>query len=476
MDRMGTRAGTNTRRRLVVALVAAIAIGGLVACEPLPPPEPGSMLIGCDRAGSRVTLTETSHLDPTCEYAGIDITSSGITLDCQGAWIRSEPGAGGRGILVEAPAGVTLTDVTVRNCNVEGFLNSLRVTRAGFRTLAEGEEYEHTTARILVEDSEFTRSRGVGIFVDGYVSDVTLRDNLVSHTGSTGIYLETGSRRSHVIGNSLVANGFRENGPGGQAFELSGTTFWFWGIGREGISVDGSYENVIEDNNFVGNSAGGIFLYKNCGEYPDRPAYFERRYPSDRNRIEGNVFVGGTNGVWVGSRMGENTLPMDCTDPAYVEEGLTRVVEDYASDNVVIGNEFHGVTHAIRVEDDGNRVEANTFHGTGPDQHAVIVGTPLRTSVLDRPVDGTVLVDNVSLIEGNPFPYRWVSAETGSTVSGNTALGTPVGWCEAAEPPRSPFVFVVAVALAGPGGTPPATTPDLTQPAQPAQPDCPVAG
>ena len=203
MDRMGTRAGTETRRRVVVALVAAIAIGGLVACEPLPPPEPGSTLIGCDRAGSRVTLTETSHLDPTCEYAGIDITSSGITLDCQGAWIRSAPGAGGRGILVEAPEGVTLTDVTVRNCNVEGFLNSLRVTRAGFRTLAEGEEYEHTTARILVEDSDFTRSRGVGIFVDGYVSDVTLRDNNVSHTGSTGIYLETGSRRSHVIGNSL---------------------------------------------------------------------------------------------------------------------------------------------------------------------------------------------------------------------------------------------------------------------------------
>ena len=41
--------------------------------------------------------------------------------------------------------------------------------------------------------------------------------------------------------------------------------------------------------------------------------------PTD-NLIERNMFLGGRNGVWVGSRMGENTLPMECTDPAYVDE------------------------------------------------------------------------------------------------------------------------------------------------------------
>jgi hypothetical protein len=225
---------------------------------------------------------------------------------------------------------------------------------------------------------------------------------------------------------------------------------------------------------FSGNSAGGIFLYKNCGEYPDRPAYFERRYPADDNRIEDNIFLGGTNGIWVGSRMGENTLPMDCTDTAYVNSGITRVVEDFASDNTIVGNRFYGVRQAIRVEDDDNRIEANTFHGTGADLHAILVGTPYRTSVLGRPVSGTELIGNVSEIVGNPNPYRWVEGETATTLSGNVAEGSPVGWCRAPSLPRGPFVMTLAVALAGPGGTDPGTTPDLTIPSLAAQPPCPA--
>ena len=95
---------------------------------------------------------------------------------------------------------------------------------------------------------------------------------------------------------------------------------WFWGVGREGLAVDGSYENVITGNAFFGNSNGGLFLYKNCGEYPDSGRYFERRHHADDNLIEGNTFVGGRNGVWVGSRMGENTLPDGVHRP-----GLRRV-------------------------------------------------------------------------------------------------------------------------------------------------------
>lgn len=461
-------------KRWIVALAATV-VTTLAACEPAPPPpEEGSVLVGCDQAGARVTITQTSHLDPSCVYAGIDITASNVTLDCQDALIRGEQVSGSRGITIVSPRDVAQHDVTVRNCRVEGFLNSLRVTRDGFRTLQPHEEYDHTTARIVIEDSHFSGSRGVGIFVDGYVSDVTIRRNVVTGTGSSGIYLETGSRRSKVIGNQILDNGYRENGPSGQVHTLAGTPFYFWGIGREGVSIDGSYENEIRDNIFARNSAGGIFLYKNCGEYPDRPAYFERRYPSDRNVIEGNVFVGGTNGVWVGSRMGENTFPMDCTDPAYVSDGgLVRVVEDYASDNRIAGNTFWEVTHGIRVEDDDNVVEANRFLGSGPQQHAILVGTPHRSAALGRPVVGTVLKDNVSEIEGNPNPYRWVPGEQGTVLDGNTALGEPVGWCAAPPIPRGPFVFVIAVALAGPGGTPPATTPDLTQPALAAQPPCP---
>jgi hypothetical protein len=48
----------------------------------------------------------------------------------------------------------------------------------------------------------------------------------------------------------------------------------------------------------------------------------------------------------------------------------------------------------------------------------------------------------------------------------------PVALCQGVEPPRSPFVFVIAVAPAGPDGGPPATTPDLTFPVLGALPPC----
>ncbi len=175
----------------------------------------------------------------------------------------------------------------------------------------------------MIEDSAFRGSRGVGVFVDGYVEGVTLRDSQVDRRRQQRrLPRDRVAAQPRSRATSIRANGYRENGPGGQPFTFQGIDLWFWGVGREGISVDGSYENTIAGNAFLENSAGGIFLYKNCGEYPDRPAYFERRYPSEHNLIEGNTFLGGTNGVWVGSRMGENTLPMDCTDPAYVDEPL----------------------------------------------------------------------------------------------------------------------------------------------------------
>lgn len=471
--------GRTRRRSVVVTVVVALGlIGSLVACEPLPPPQPdaGSALIPCSQADQRVVITASSHLDPSCTYTqGIEITASHVTLDCVNGLIKSAEGADGVGILVHVPTDVDLTDVTIKRCQVEGFVNTIKVTRDGFRDLADGEEFVHSTSDIVVEDSQLRGSRGVGMYVDGYVSDVTIRRNLITGTGSSGIYLETGSKQNHVEGNAIIDNGYRENGAGGTPFTFGGVNLWFWGVGREGISVDGSYENTISGNVFSGNSAGGLFLYKNCGEYPDSGRYFERRDPAADNLIEHNVFIGGRNGVWVASRMGENTLPMECTDPAYVDQPALRVVLDRAPDNTVRENEFRDVTYGVRVEDDGTTVEGNTFSGSGPDRHAIIVGTPWRTSVLGEPVSGTVLRGNTSTIAGNANPYRWVNGEVDSTLVGNTALGEPVGWCEGQPPPRQVFVMVIAVAVANPDGSMP-PTPDLTVQTVPALPPCPAAG
>lgn len=451
-------------RRVVGGLAVWGASLGVVACDP-PEPAPDSILVGCEVASQRVRLTTSAHLDPECVYSGgFDIEASDVTLDCRQALIRGAPGTSDRGIAITAPPETVLENVRVRGCRVEGFLNSVRVSRTGFRQLGEGEEYTHTTREILLEENVFADSRGVGVYVDAYVSDVVVRRNVIMGAGSAGIYLETGSRRNHVDENLLIDNGYRENGPSGQPFSLGGVDLWFWGVGREGLAIDGSYENLVTGNVFQGNSAGGIFLYKNCGEFPTRPRYFERRHPADANRIEGNLFRGGRNGVWIGSRMAENTLPMSCTDPAYVDEPLRRVVLDHAAENVVRGNVFEDVRYGVRVEDDFADVVDNTFTGTGPDRHAVIVGTPERTDVLGWPVTGTTLHGNVSTIVGNRFPYRWIHGHADTTASVNLALGEEVGLCPGPAVPRQPFIFVIAAALAGPGGTAPNETPNLAVP------------
>ncbi len=414
-------------------------------------------------------LTASARLDPSCAYTGgLDITASNVTLDCRGAVVDGT-GRGGTGILVHTPAGSDLSRVTIRNCVVRGFLNSIRVTRDGFRALPAGHEYDHGVRGVVIEHTQVSGSRGVGLYVDGYVTDTTIRNSTVTGAGSSGIYLEAGSARNVVVGNAIRDNGFRENGPSGSLINFSGLQFRFWGIGREGISIDGSRRNLVSGNTFSGNSAGGIFLYTNCGEYvrsrPER--WFQRRYGADDNLILANSFEGGVNGVWVGSRMGENILPMECSDPTYTP----GYALDRAARNTIAANSFRDVTYGVRVEDDDTKVLANRFSGPDGTHHAVVIGTPQRTRVLGKPVRGTALVANTATIRGNPNPYRWVEGQTGSIVAFNRALGRPAGLCQGKTLPRGPFVMTLAVAVEPPG-SPVTPAPDLTVPTVGALPPC----
>lgn len=428
--------------------------------------------LDCADAGVRHELTTSTDLDPSCVWtAGFDITASDVVLDCHGALIAND--GGGRGIEISSPTDTAMSGVVVRNCRVEGFLNNLRVTRPGFRELEEGVEYENGLTGVIIEHNEFRDSRGVGVFIDGYVSDAVIRDNVIEGTGSAGIYLETGSRRTRVENNVIHDNGFIENGPGGQVDEFGGLRFRWWGIGREGLAIDGSYENVVVGNHFEGNSHGGILLYTNCGEFPDSGRWFDRRWPSDRNRIEDNTFVGGLNGVWVGQRMAENTLPMECTKPAYVEGPLLRITRDFAADNEIVGNHFTDVRYPIRVEDHGTLVEGNDISSSDPDHHGIIVGTEYLTDVLDEPITGTVVRDDTIAIVGNESPIRWIHGYGDLTVDGNTSNGVPVGICEGVQPPRLGLIWVISAALE-PAGAPETPAPaDLSHPVLDALPPCP---
>lgn len=461
------------KARLVVLLVLLVLAAA--ACRhpwPRPPghPQPRPVLIPCAQANERVTVTVNRVLDPSCTYtAGFEITASNVTLDCRGALVSS-PSTNGVGIEVSTPVDEDLSGVTVRNCRVRGFLNSLRVTRPGFRTLTAGHEYDHGISGVVIEDSDIGGSSGVGIYVDAYVTRTTIRHNTIVGAGSTGIYLEAGSADNVVEHNTIRDNGFVENSPAGQLFTFNGLQFRFWGTGREGIAVDGSRRNRIVGNVLSGNSAGGVFVYTNCGEnvHLDPDAWIPRPYGADDNVIAANSFDGGINGVWIGARMAENLLPMDCSDPQYA----TGITLDRAPRTTVTGNTFKNVVYGVRVEDDAARVIGNRFITGDAGSYAVVVGTPYRTTLLDRPVTGTVLAGNRAAITGNASPYRWVDGETDSTVTANTANGTTVRWCKSADLPRGPFVMALAIAFE-PVGSPVTPTPDLTFPTVGPQPPCP---
>lgn len=458
-----------------VVLAATWSPGGLAA----PDAAGAAPVVACPATDALITITADADLDPTCTYvAPFEITASDVVLDCKGAVIDGT-GRGGVGILIHAPATVALSGVVVRNCDVGGFLNSVRVTRDGFRALAPGVEHADAFSDIVIEDSTFHDARGVGVFVDGYVTDVKIRRSTMRDAGSTGVYLEAGSARNVVQANVFDHNGYGENGLGGTVVSVGGVTARYWGTGREGLAIDGSRDNVVVGNTFTGNSAGGAFLYTNCGEYhlsrPNR--WFERRYGATGNVIEANTFAGGVTGVWVGSRMGENTWPMECSDPAYIDDPgqLLRVSLDRASGNLVAANTFTGVTYGVRVEDDGTTVRQNTFVGDAPGQYAVVVGTRFRGAVLDQPVRGTSIEGNRATIAGNPSPFRWAWGAADTSFVGNTASGAQASFCEIVPLPTGPFVMVLAFALE-PAGGPPATPPaDLAYPIVGPQPACPVA-
>jgi Right handed beta helix region len=456
-------------RHGLIGLLVLLALPGSAAASP----HARQSVVPCSAAAQRVVLTANARLDPDCVYsAGFDVTASNVTLDCRGALIDGT-GRDGSGVLVHAPVDADLHGVTIRDCRVRGFLNSIRVTRDGFRSLAAGHEYDHEVRDVVLDGVRVSDSRGVGLYVDGYVTHVTIRNSSVTGAGSSGIYLEAGSAYNLVTGNQIRDNGFRENGPGGQLISFAGTQFRFWGIGREGISVDGSRRNVIAGNAFAGNSAGGVFLYTNCGEYvhsrPER--WFQRRYGADDNVIAGNRFEGGVNGVWVASRMGESTLPMECSDAPYYKQGLDWIALDRAARNTVLANRFDDVSYGVRVEDDGTKVLLNRFSGPDATHHAVVIGTPWRTSVLGKPVTGTALIANSSTIRANPDPYRWVEGQVNTVAIGNRALGRQVGVCQGKPLPRGPFVMTLAFAIEPPGA-PVTPTPELTVPTVGALPPC----
>lgn len=467
-------------RRLTAALAALVPLLGAVVAPTGADATVGrarvaDATIACDRAAERVQLAVSAVLDPTCTWSGgFDIVASDVTLDCNGARLEylGPDRRSAINVLVDAEA--DLEHVRIVGCDIHGFGHGIELIRNGANHLAAGHEYDHHLRGVAIEDTSVTGARGVGIYVHPYVTDTEIRRTAVVDSWSAAVYLDAGSRRATVEQNVFVHNGHVESGPGGWTSVLAGLTFRSWGPGREGVAIDGSSDNVIRRNWIVDSAAGGVFAYTNCGENVnnDPASWLDHRYGAERNVIAGNVVVGGRTGVWIGSRMGENVLTMDCSDVPYAVGPLRAITLDRAPHTTVFGNVIVATDFGVRVEDDHAIVAANRIVADDPGAAAIVVGTPYRTTALGRPVTATTVVANRAEITANPSPYRWVDGLGTLWEDANLALGAPSRFCEAPTIARGPFVMVDAFALEDPAG-PPVDPPPFERPRLGVLPPCP---
>lgn len=369
-------------RTALVALVALVLLPSTsVAAEEctaaqrsriLAPAEAGdtTAVVDCD-----LTLSPLMASTITRRLVFRGAASSGVTLDCQGGVIdgrhandlegTESPTVSTPTILITSRRigsssipGVGIwepvTDVTIRDCEVIG---SIRIR--GLAANGNDHENQHSShvplghvarvraaapRRITLDGITLVGNGSVPLYVAVGVQDTTITGAYV--TGSSiavAIYLDAESTRTTIRDTTIDTR-----------------------TPRELIAIDGSPENLIVANRFSSLSHGGIYLFRNCGEKSavrfSTPSY---------NQILNNVFyydryTGSAPAVYFGADNGPSTHRFCGADAAY-PYGSGADDRDFASENVVMQNQFYGRNPEPLIRADWpetntpNHVAANTL-------------------------------------------------------------------------------------------------------------------
>jgi hypothetical protein len=323
-------------------------------------------------------IDKSTTLPAGCAFnTSLNIVASNIVLDCQNSLIDAD---GKNGIVVGGAKGVS--NVTIRNCRIKNGGNGILITLAG-PDAAKAAKFDReslyrlTPHDIRIEACDISDSLNSGIYIDDYVTNVSVSKTTVSGSGAVGIYMTHSSKNNSVTDSVIADNGF------GKLPDLR--------IGlarREGIAIDSSAHNRIERNRISNNGGGGIFLYKNCQEHAKDPDSVPRWQHSDYNVIRGNIIEKSPVGVWIASRQSRDLSDWGCGDPPYYGKSYFL---DYAQFNTVEDNQFRKLDSGVIIEDDNNRVVGNSFSDT---DNTVEIGAKLRKKALGRDVVGTVVENN----------------------------------------------------------------------------------
>lgn len=333
----------------------------------------------CDFPPDGVKSGGVVELNGDCTYhTNIYITESNTELDCNHATID------GRGILSNGimviGKGRPVRNIIIKNCHVIGFKHSGIGVTSGVSpeklSVVHDINFNNSPSNIKIIGSHVEYNGGVGIYIDDYVTNATIEQTKINNNGGVGIYLDQSSQKNKIINNRIEKNGFL---PDGEPV-------------REGLAIDSSAHNLIIGNVFSGNSRGGIYLYKNCGEQYSKGRSVIRWQHSDYNIIENNEFYNQPVGVWIASRQSMNLSKWDCGDKPM--KSNKAYYEDFANNNSVIKNSFCNNTKAVIIEGDYNKIISNEV------DENIITGisepVSMREELLGIKSKGNVIQKNIS--------------------------------------------------------------------------------
>ncbi len=304
-----------------------------------------SVEVGCD-----LTLAPTDVITKRLVFSGTK--TSGVTLDCKGATLDGSRGSinfGKPTVLIRSLKGKDgnwspPSNITVRNCVIKG---ALRLQGLGTNGQAKAVQVSSLTAdhtafaqaaapsHISLSALTFIADGRVPLYIGPGVTGVRLeKSTLMGRSNGPALYLDAESAENTISDNRFAVESRREQ-----------------------IAIDGSAKNMISGNVFDDPAAGGIFLYRNCGEggtiRHQKPQY---------NTISGNTFkyqlaFMAKPAVWLNSRNGAQRYCF--RDPAH-PFGSSLSSLDFAQSNTVTGNRLiGGEAPLVRNSDPSNVIVGN---------------------------------------------------------------------------------------------------------------------
>lgn len=168
---------------------------------------------------------------------------------------------------------------------------------------------------LVIENNNVHHNGNHGIICSKRCNDLVIRNNTSFANDGNGIMLHRDANDSLVVGNELYAN----SDTGIALFEARRNEIIGNNVhgNKRGIRLSvGTEDNLIEDNQFIGNISEGIFFYRGSdvpvrgdgrpknnlfvgNTVADNGKYAMKLKESDYNRFEDNVFSGDGKGVYV---------------------------------------------------------------------------------------------------------------------------------------------------------------------------------